>query len=281
MGFNKVNGDGQRIRIEETMPGIQWRRVNESYLESTGVIGVRQEPLYLVGGDVFIDNYILRTQGTGNGAFDHERVQLEMKARALSREFSRAAIEGDDLVDPDELPGWRRRLTGNQVAVAAANGAAITLPMVDALIDKVLPGNRHIFSNKTVRRTVTNLVTQAGSTSIWTMDVKNVNDPVIGQQIERYNGIPWHVVEDEGNEATILGFDEACGTEPATSSVYCVNFSDNTCYGIYNGDGPPVECRRLGEDQDSPGYKYRIEFFPGMVCKHPRWGARLRGVKAA
>jgi hypothetical protein len=278
LGFNKVNGDGQRIRIEETMPGIQWRRVNESYLESTGVIGIRQEPLYLVGGDVFIDNYILRTQGTGSGTFDHERVQLEMKSRSLSREFSRAFFEGDDLTDPDEMPGLRRRLTGNQVLVAAANGAALSLALMDQLIDRTVGGNLHIFMSKVDRRALTTLITTAGTTASWSIQYESVNDNNVGEQVTRYNGVPIHVVEDEGNEATILGKDEACGSSSVTGSIYCVNFSDNTCYGIFNGDGPPVECRRLGEDQDSPGYKYRIEFFPGLVLKHPRSATRLRGV---
>jgi hypothetical protein len=280
--WNKVNGDGQRVRVEEGMPGTMWRRVNESYLESSGTIGVRTEPLYLLGSDLFIDNYILRTQGTGSGTYDHERIQWEMKARSLSREFSRAFFEGDDLVDPDEMPGLRRRLTGNQVMVAGAAGAAgpLTLPLMDELIDHTYGDNVHIFMNKTLRRKLTSLITTPTS-GAWRLNYDGVNDTQVGEQTLSYNGVPIHVVEDEGNEQTILGFDEACGASAITSSIYAVSFSDSTCYGIYNGDGPPVEVRALGEDQDTPGKKYRIEFFPGLVLKHPRAATRLRGVLAA
>lgn len=281
MPWNRVNGDGQRIRVEETMPGIEWRRVNQDYNESTGTIGVRQEPLYLIGGEIFIDNFILRTQGTGNGAFDHEKTQFEMKSRSLSREITRAVFEGDDLVDPDELPGLRRRLSGNQVMLAGTNGASLTLAMIDELIDHVIGGNVHIFMNKTLRRKMTSLLTTAGTTANWRFDYEGVNDSQVGRQIIRYNGVPIHVIEDRGNEATILGFDETAGTSAITSSIYAVNFGDDAVYGIYNGDGPPVDVYTLGEDQDSPGKRYRIEFFPGLVVKHPRAAARLRGVLAA
>jgi Major capsid protein GP7 len=216
--FNKVNGDGQRIRVEEGLPGIEWRRVNQNYAESTGTLGTRMEPLYLLGGDMFIDNFILRTAGTGSGTFDHERVQFEMKARAMSREISRAFFEGDDLVDPDEMPGLRRRLAGASVQVAGANGAPLTLAMMDALIDRTLPGNVHIFMNKTLRRFLTSLITVPGTNAAWRLTYDSVNDA--GGQVMRYNGVPVHVVEDRGNEQTILGFDEVCGTSSVTSSIY-------------------------------------------------------------
>src|SRR5688572_923819 len=80
-----IDGDAHKYRVEETMPGVQWRRVNEDYAESTGVIGARVEPLYILGGETFMDNFILKTQGRGRGTFDHRRTQWEMKARALSR----------------------------------------------------------------------------------------------------------------------------------------------------------------------------------------------------
>src|SRR5215471_4714469 len=103
-----IDGDAHKYRVEDSMPGVQWRAVNEPYLESTGTLSPRVEPLYILGGETFWDNFIERTQGRGRGTIDHRATQWEMKARALSREYSRAFFEGDDLVDPDEMPGLRR-----------------------------------------------------------------------------------------------------------------------------------------------------------------------------
>lgn len=274
-----IQGDAHKYRVEEVMPGVQWRRVNEDYAESTGVIGARTEPLYILGGETFMDNYILRTQGTGRGTFDHRRTQWEMKSRALSREYSRAFFEGDDLVDPDEMPGMRRRLQGSQVLLAGTNGASLTVAMVDELIDTVISGNVHLFMHKTLRRKFTSLLLAGGTSATYQVNYSDVDK--MGKQVMQYNGVPIHVIEDRGNANSILGFDETAGTSAVTSSIYAINFAEDSVYGIFNGDGPPVEVRDLGEDQDSPGEKGRIEFFTGLVMKHPRGAARLRGLLAS
>jgi hypothetical protein len=274
-----INGDAYKYRVEETMPGVEWRRVNQDYNESTGTLSPRVEPLYILGGETFWDNFILRTQGTGAGTINHKTVQWEMKSRALSREYSRAFFEGDDLVDPDEMPGMRRRLTGNQVLLAGTNGASLALAMIDELIDSVIMGDTHLFMHKTARRKMTSLITQGGTSATYQVTYTNVDQ--LGKQIMTYNSVPIHVIEDRGNANSILGYDETAGTSDVTSSIYCVTFGEDSVHGIFNGDGPPVDVRDLGEDQDSPGEKGRIEFFTGLVMKHPRGAARLRGVLAA
>lgn len=278
MPFRRINGDAYKYRVESTMPGIQWRRVNEDYNESTGVLEPRVEPLYIIGGETFFDNFILKTQGSGNGTFDHKRTQWEMKSRSLSREYSRAFFEGDDLVDPDEMPGLRRRLSGSQVLLAGTNGASLTVAMLDELIDTVISGDIHIFLHKTLRRKLTSLLLAGGTSATYHVDYADIDD--MGKQVMRYNGVPIHVVEDRGNVNSILGFDETAGSSTVTSSVYAVNFGEDAVFGIFGGDGPPVNVYSLGEDQDSPGEKGRIEFFTGLVMKHPRSAARLRGVLA-
>lgn len=274
-----IDGDAHKYRVEETMPGVQWRRVNEDYLESTGVLGARTEPLYILGGETFWDNFIIRTQGRGRGTIDHKRTQWEMKSRALSREYSRAFFEGDDLVDPDEMPGLRRRLSGNQVLLAGTNGASLTIAMIDELLDSIVMGDTHLFMHKTLRRKFTSLLLAGGSSATYQVSYENVDS--MGKQVRMYDGVPIHVIEDRGNANSILGFDETAGSSAVTSSIYAVTFGEDMVYGIFNGDGPPVEVRDLGEDQDSPGEKGRIEFFTGMVLKHPRCAARLRGVLAS
>lgn len=274
-----INGDAYKYRVEETMPGVEWRAVNQDYQESTGVLSPRVEPLYIVGGETFWDNFIERTQGRGTGTTSHRTIQWEMKSRALSREYSRAFFEGDDLVDPDEMPGLRRRLTGNQVLLAGTNGAALTVAMIDELIEAVVPGDTHIFMSAPVRRRFTAQLLAGGSGATYQVHYSDIDK--MGKQVMMYNGVPIHVIRDRGNANTILGLDETAGTSAVTTSVYAVTFGEDACHGIFNGDGPPVDVRDLGEDQDSPGRKGRIEFFTGLVLKHPRCAARLRGVLTA
>jgi hypothetical protein len=279
LNFQAINGDAYKYRIEEAMPAVQYRAVNEDYAESTGTISSRVAQLYLLGGETFMDNFLLRTQGRGNGAFDHERTQWEMKSRALGREISRTFLEGDNLADPDEPAGLRQVLPTGQVYLAGTNGAPLTTAMMDEALDLVIPGNVHIFMNALNRRKLTAAMLAGGSAATYQITYGNVD--AMGEQTVRYGGAPIHIIRDRGTGTGILGFDETCGTSTITSSVYIVNFDADSVFGIFNGDGPPVSVRDLGEDQDSPGKRGRIEFFWNYVMKHPRGAARIRGLTAA
>lgn len=281
--MNPIAGDAYKFRQEVDVGGAYWRAVNEDLPESTGRDVPRVEQLYLMGRDIFMDNFLLRTQRTGEGSIDQKRNQYEKAARAISREFSRSFFHGDDLVDPDEMPGLRRRLGsingGDQIVTAGANGAVITTAMMDELIDTVIDGDTHIFMNATNRRNLTAAIQAGGASATYMVTYSEVSG--FGKQVMSYGGVPIHVIRDRGTGATILDFNETCGASNVTASAYIVTFGDDAVFGIYNGDGPPVEVRGLGEDQDSPGEKGRIEFYPGLVVKQPRAAARLRGLKAA
>lgn len=275
----KINGGAHKHRYDDQLPVPQWRRVNDVILESTGTLKPTTEALYALGSEWFLDNFILRTQSTGGDSVDLWALQEEMHVRALGREYSRTFFYGDDLINPDEMQGVRRRLNGTQVLLAGNGGASLTLTMMDELIDAVYGNNRHLFMSKTHRRKFTSLARSAGSSI--TVSYSNINS--IGEQITSYDGVPVHIIEDGPTGNTIFGFNEDPGDGTAdTASIYCINFGEmDGFYGIYNGDGPTIGGRDLGEDQDAPGRKGRVEFFTGMVQAIPRAGARLRGVLAA
>src|SRR5262245_27316429 len=157
-------GTTYKYRVEEVAPGVAWRDVNEAYAESTGVIAPRIESTMIVGGDVFLDNALLKNQRSGGDAIDLKASQYDLKARALARELERAYFEGDDLVNPKEMPGLRRRLTGAQVIQAAAGaGATLTLAMIDSMVDALDTsiGQVHFFMSVPNARKMTNLVLTA------------------------------------------------------------------------------------------------------------------------
>lgn len=282
-----IKGTTYKYRVEEVAPGVSWRDVNQGYPESTGVIAPRTESTMIVGGDVFLDNALLKNQRTGGDALDLKAEQYDLKARALARELERAYFEGDDLVNPSEMPGLRRRLTGNQVILAGAGGATLTLAMMDALADAcdLSIGQLHYFMSKSNRRKLTNLsLAQGNSVNI---TYSSVNDS--RSVIERYGGAPIHIVEDGWDASTLLANDEDPGDGTAdTSSIYAVIFDEQmgVCGLISGGDGDPlVSVREVGETTASgsgnpPGILGRIETYPGLMVKSPRCCARLRGVLA-
>jgi hypothetical protein len=281
MPFKKIDGSIYRYRVEELAPGVSWRDINEPLPESTGVIAGRFEELKLLGGDVFIDNFILRTQRTGGDGFDEKAAAYDAKARSMAREIERAILEGDPLVDPSEMAGLRSRLVGSQVMSAGTNGAQLTLAMLDSLVDAVSGdlGPIHLWVSKAHRRKISNLVNAiGGSVNItYSGDSKgNVNN-----MITHYQGMPLHVVEDSWDFSTILAFDETTGSSSITSSIYTTALGEEMgVHCIYNGNGPTVSVQDLGETllSAAPGKVGRAEFYPGMCIKHPKAAARLRGI---
>lgn len=284
-----IKGTTYKYRVEEVAPGISWRDVNQGYPESTGVIAPRIESTMIVGGDVFLDNALLRNQRSGGDALDLKAEQYDLKARSLAREMERAYFEGDDLVNPSEMPGLRRRLTGSQVILGGTSaGAPLTLPMVDSLLDALdlSIGQPHLWMSKAMRRKLTSLSLAQGNSVV--INYSSVNDS--GNVIERYYGAPIHIVEDGWDATTLLGPDEDPGDGTAdTYSIYATIFDEQmgVCGLISGGDGDPlVSVREVGETTASgsgnpPGILGRIECYPGLMLKSPRCAARLRGVTAA
>ena len=148
MPFENISGNAYRYTREETLPGVAFRGINESYTPSTGVLNPETEPLVIAGGEIDVDRFIVRTQGE-----DQRTIQESMKIKALALRATKAIIKGDSSSDPREFDGLQVRLTGNQLldAGATSGGDALSLAKLDELIDKVADPNCLIM-NKTMRR---------------------------------------------------------------------------------------------------------------------------------
>lgn len=275
--FSKIEGDAITYRTEISLPSVSWRAVNQTYSESTGTINPTTERLFILGGEVKIDRFILATQGKGRNGIEIKAQQYAMKAQAAANAFDQAFFEGDDLVDINSMVGLRRRLVGGQVLLAGAGGATLTLSMLDQLIDKVPFGDKHLFMNRGLRRKVTALIrAESGSTYIDTDQDK------FGRQVMAYNGVPIHIIERQGDGSSILDFDEDPGDGVAdTASIYCVSLGMDRVHGIYNSDGTGGKMATVedfGEIQAAPQHLGRIEAYYGMAIRHGRSVARLRGI---
>ena len=96
------------------------------------------------------------------------------------------------------------------------------------------------------------------------------------------NGIP---ILDPGATAAgvqILPQNETQGSSSAASSIYAVKFGqdegDQAVTGLTNGG---VSVRDLGEVDDKPVFRTRVEFYCGLATFGGKAAARLRGVLAS
>lgn len=148
--FMDVAGNAYSYNIEETLPGIGFRAINETYDESTGVVNPEIESLKFFGGICKVDRALVKTQGNVNNL---RAIHDGMKAKAAALEFSRVFFKGDSVADANSFDGLEKRLTGSQVINAGSSdgGDALTLDKLDELTDSVQGGPDVLFMNKAMR----------------------------------------------------------------------------------------------------------------------------------
>ena len=270
--FMEVSGNAYQFNREETLPGVAFRAINENYTESTGVLDPITEPLKVFGGTSRVDRALVKTQGNLN---DLRAVQDGMKAKAAALDFTKAFFKGDEQGDPRQFDGLQKRLgSGSQLlqAGSTSGGDALTLAMLDELIDAVQSGPDMIFMNKTMRRKVNALMRQAGQA------IETVSD-VFGRQIPAYAGIPVGVIEKDAQGQEILGFTESNpgGGSPASTSIYAVRFGvQEAVSGLQAGALEVIDNGLVGV-----WYETLIEWVCAITIFNPRSAARLCGLKAA
>lgn len=265
--FEDITGNAYKYNREETLPGIGFRGVNEGYTESTGILNPQTEPLVIAGGDLDVDMFILKTMGE-----DQRSVQEAMKVKALALNWTLKFIKGDQASEPREFDGLQVRCTGNQLISAGATGggAALSLAKLDELIDAV-DDPQYLIMNKTMRRRLTAAARATGVSGYltWTKDS-------FGRTVTMYNDLPILIVDKDNTNTDILGFTEASSSGGATStSIYCVSFGEGKFTGLQNG---AMDVRDMGELEDKPAKRTRVEWYNGMAIFHGRAAARLQHI---
>lgn len=279
-----IEGNAYAYNQEATLPGVAFRSVNEKYTESTGTVVQNTESLVILGGDADVDRFIQQTRGNLN---DQRAVQTAMKVKAASYKFQETFFNGDVTVDPKGFDGLKKRLTGAQVLDADTNGMAINadddtrndfFDVLDALVAAV-PGldgtNGAIYANAAIRGKILSAGRRIGGTEM-------VREDMTGKRVLMWNGIPILDPGATADGAQILGQAETQGTASDTSSIYAVKFGqdegDQAVTGLTNGG---VMVDDLGQLQEKPAFRTRIEFYCGLATFGGKAAARLRGVRNA
>ncbi|MFF2543998.1 major capsid protein [Kitasatospora sp. NPDC058063] len=273
-----IQGNAYAYNSEATLPGVEFRNVNEAYSESTGTVNTKSESLVILGGDADVDTFIATTRGNLN---DQRAIQETLKVKASAVKFQDAFFNGDTAVEPKGFDGLRKRLVGAQVLSTATNGmgpvagAHDFFDALDALIAQV-PGlsanNGALYANRKIIAKIKSSARRLGGYEM-------VKEALTGKMISTYQGIP---LLDPGQTAAgvdILPTTETQGTATDASSIYAVKWGrdegDKGVTGLTNGG---ISVRDLGELDSKPAFRTRIEFFCGLALFSGQAAARLNGV---
>lgn len=265
--FEDVVGGGLPYNVEETLPGIGFRGVNEEWDQSIGVVNPQFEPLVIAGGELDFDNHILRTQGEGRRA-----TETASKVKAMGLKWTQAFIHGDSSTNPRTFDGLMPRLRGRQLVSAGstAGGSALSLFALDLLAQKV-DNPTHYVANETI---ILRLSAAARDPNVGGYITWDKNQ--FGQRVMSFNGMPFLMLKRDNLNQDILPFAEVAAAGAATAtSVYCVSLDEDHLHGIQHSD-PIVED--LGDIKVKSVQRTRVEWDCGLVLRHPHGAARLWSV---
>lgn len=268
--FETIAGNALKYNREDSLPGVGFRGVNESYTPSTGILNPLTESLVIAGGDLDVDKFIIDTMGA-----NQRSVHESMKIRALSLAWTKKFIKGDTSSDSREFDGLQVRVTGNQKiqAGATANGTALSLAKLDEAIDQTL-NPTHLLMSKAMKRRLTQasrLYTVGGFITF--------EKDAFGRPQEVYNDLPILTVDLDNTGAAILPFTEACTSGTATgTSIYVLSMGNDGIMGLQNGG---VSVRDMGELQTAPVFRTRVEWYNGFGVFNGRAVTRIWSIADA
>lgn len=270
MPFESISGNSINFNREQTLPAAGFRALNEAYSEGVGKVDRVTESLAIAGGDLDVDVFLIKT-----GNADQRGTQEAMKIKALSLAMTKTFVKGDVESSPKEFDGFQIRCVGDQLinAGASAGGDALSLAKLDELIDEV-DEPTHLLMNKTMRRRLSAAarLTTVGGYITYELDA-------FGRRVTKYNDLPILIADKDNNYSDIMPFTEACASgDSVGTSIYCLSFAENGVVGIQNGD---MDVRDMGEIDDKPVFRTRIEWYISLAILRARAAARLRYIKDA
>jgi len=258
--FMEVTGTAVTYNREATMPAASFYVPGDTWIEAVPTWTQVQTALTILGGDADVDNFLQATYADTN---DIEAEIIANRAKAVAHKFSDTFLSGDTTVDAKSFNGVRKLVAAGQTIAPGANGGAITLPLLDQLIDLVKPGKPELLlMAKRTRRALKQVRRTAGPVIETTVSQ-------FGQQVETYDGIPL-IVDD------FLPENETLGTGTALSSIYAMKFGQGV--GLMGLEHGGVTVEYLGELETKDATRSRIKWYTGLALFSELGLARLQGL---
>lgn len=269
LNFIKVDGFSYEYNRRDTLGGIAFRGINESYTPDIGVINPQIERLGILGGSVQTDYQIANKQG------DRVRASaIAAKVRKIGLQYDKFVLQGDPAVTAKSFFGFNARLTGAQIISAGTNGGSLTLALLDQAIDQTVgttSTNKYIICNKYIRRQITALARPGMIGGV-------IGEDPVARQTMTYNDVPIIVLDEDAYETPILSQTETQGSSNITTSLYVCRLGgeeDNTyIQGLIGGQ----LVDHLAVGLLGTFYLDIVEANIGLAVFHPRAATRLKGL---
>lgn len=219
----------------------------------------------ILAHDVDVDKFL---SGTMSDTTEQVAVQLAAKAKGLARKYRKTLVIGDNTANPKEFDGLQVLVAANaaQNISAGTNGGALTLGLLDELLDSVPNGADVILMRPGTIRAFRALVRQAGGNTAVDLMIEDFGKPML-----THNGVP--ILENEFIPVA------AQGTTAETCSVYAVRLNETDgLHGLYAGPNAGMVVEPIGTVQNKDAFRWRVKWYAGLALKSTRSASRLIGI---
>lgn len=278
--WTTIHGNALMHTEEETLPTVEFRAVNSTYNRSFGGNSQAFWGVAILGGEVFIDNYLLKVTAD-KASLKAEQWAKFAKSNAMrfGYEFWNGDGTGNGFKGVKELIDEGR----GQTLINASGGGALALSKVDESLDlfRNQGGPDVGLLNRRLRRKITDLA-RSTHTGISLIDVGTDS---FGKKVTEYDGVPLRITGDvmnsSGTIAAALDFNEdpGDGTSDCTS-IFWMKFGPDDVTGLL-GLGGSFEMQDFGETEAAPGHLGRLEWYPGIAIFNQFSVVRLYGITNA
>lgn len=268
--FVSVNGKAYVYKRENTSQmattGSTFYDPDDAITESSAQYTEIVTKLRIIAGDVDVDKFLLETMSDTENQL---ATQIATKVKTIGRVYQQTLVTGDNSGSPKQFDGIKLLCASGQSFASATNGAALTLGMLDQLVDTVVMGPDCIMMRQGTRRAFVNLLRTVGSgADAVTMQMPNFSRPVL-----THNGIPilcndWLPSnEAEGTSGTVC------------ASVYAMRMNElDGLHGLSGGAAAGIRVEPVGTVQNKDAVRTRVKWYCGLALKSTLSLARLRGI---
>lgn len=265
MPFSRTDGKALVYIRELTNSEGTFLEVNDVVPEGTSTVQEVVTKLRIIAGDVDVDKFLDETMSDKNSQL---ALQIAMKAKGMATTFRRALVQGDNAVNNKSFDGIVKLVTttGNYFD-AGVNGAAISLSMLDELIDK-LGGRRPdaLMMRTGTLRALKALWRAAGGNTGGMLQIDN-----FGLSVPAHDGIP--IILNDFIPVV------AQGTTANTCSVFALRLNEvDGLHGLYGGESAGIRVEDIGTVQNKDATRTRLKWYCGLALKSTKSLAAVRGV---
>lgn len=199
-----------------------------------------------------------KLQAVGKTLLDIEAEEVENGLQNVRDAEENALINGDATANPKQFDGLRKLTPAGQVIVAGANGAPLSLDLLDQAIDLNKGNPNMLIMSKKANRKLNSLL-QAQQRFVDTVEVKG------GFRVQVYNGLPIF-------RANSISDAQTQGTATNATDIYVLDTS-----AVWVGELTPLKMLRLAQ-KSSQGSEFDIYEDIALVLANDIKVSRLAGV---